>query len=79
MSTLRLPGLFLDFIRDGEPFGRLRAMSCVEWLPEPKAWACLGPNLRPRGPRLTRAALLYSALRDRAWRCVNGSIWKSLS
>jgi hypothetical protein len=40
-----VPGLSLDFTRDGEPFGRLRAMSPakrgIEWLAEPKDWVCL--------------------------------------
>jgi hypothetical protein len=35
-QPIRLPGLSLDFALDGEPFGRLRAMSCVEWLIEAK-------------------------------------------
>ena len=46
---LRLSGLSLDFTRDGfwegEPFDRLRAMSCVEWHAEPKAEACSGLTL----------------------------------
>ncbi len=43
-QPIRLSGLSLDFARDGEPFGRLRAVSCVEWPAEPKpgVWsACL--------------------------------------
>ncbi len=35
-STLRLAGLSLDFSRDGERFDRLRGISCIEWLAEPK-------------------------------------------
>ena len=59
-----VPGLSLDFTRDGEPFGRLRAMSCVEWLAEPKDWVCLRLEL-------SRAAQAESAP-------PNGSILKLL-
>jgi len=40
--TLRLPGLFLDFAHDGEPFDRLRAMSYIEWPAEPRFGVCSG-------------------------------------
>jgi hypothetical protein len=39
-QPIRFPGLSLDFARDGEPFGRLRATSSVEWLIEPKPGVC---------------------------------------
>jgi len=42
MSTFRLTGLSLDLARDGEPIGGLWAMSCIEWLAEPKVGVCSG-------------------------------------
>ncbi len=45
-QPIRLPGLPLDFardgLRDGEPFDRLRAMSCIEGPVEPKPGVCSG-------------------------------------
>lgn len=40
-----IPRLSLGFARDDEPFGRLRAMSRVEWPAEPKDWVCSGVTL----------------------------------
>jgi hypothetical protein len=82
-QPIRLPGLSLDFARDGEPFGRLRATSSVEWLIEPKARVMLRVNTALRCPEPVDGSgvfhpdLIFGTWRRRTYQWIGEGGWGS--